>query len=208
MGQGFRGAPVEMTDVNISVGGRFDFLLPIPYRKDEASTGKSSGGTQCPRFTIHPMLRVGTGLLCLLISFASFVVVWGQSRKTHVRQTSVQSKSTATVSNPVFTPVPIFEDIAASAGLTTRHISSKDKRYVIESMSGGIGLVVCDKHGQLGGLVVNGYTLERYPQSGGPTGPLAPTDAGPTLTTTTGKAGRTPPSAAMGRLRTYRRSQE
>jgi len=36
--------------------------------------------------------------------------------------------------------VPIFRDIAAVAGLTASHISSREKYYVIESMSGGVGL--------------------------------------------------------------------
>ncbi|MFZ1130089.1 MAG: hypothetical protein WAN38_04915, partial [Terriglobales bacterium] len=38
------------------------------------------------------------------------------------------------------TAIPIFRDVAAQAGLTRSHISSPDKHYVIESMSGGIGL--------------------------------------------------------------------
>src|SRR5258708_22459986 len=64
-------------------------------------------------------------------------------------------------------PVPIFRDIAAQAGLTSSHISSREKYYVIESMSGGVGLFDCDNDGKLDIVMVNGSTVDRYKQSGG-----------------------------------------
>src|SRR5712671_6070649 len=64
-------------------------------------------------------------------------------------------------------PVPIFRDIAAQAGLTASHISSREKYYVIESMSGGVGLFDCDNDGKLDIVMVNGSTVDRYKQSGG-----------------------------------------
>ncbi|MFZ0994035.1 MAG: hypothetical protein WAN29_19195, partial [Candidatus Sulfotelmatobacter sp.] len=36
-------------------------------------------------------------------------------------------------------PLPQFEDVAQKAGLTVSHISSPDKKYIVESMSGGVG---------------------------------------------------------------------
>jgi len=65
------------------------------------------------------------------------------------------------------TPVPIFRDISASAGLTASHVSSPDKRYVIESMSGGIGLFDCDNDGRLDIVMVNGSAVDRYRKDGG-----------------------------------------
>jgi len=62
--------------------------------------------------------------------------------------------------------VPIFEEIAARAGLTISHISSPDKKYIVESMSGGVGFIDCDNSGTLSALVVNGSTVERYKQGG------------------------------------------
>jgi hypothetical protein len=62
--------------------------------------------------------------------------------------------------------VPIFEEIAARAGLTVPHISSPDKKYIVESMSGGVGFIDCDNSGTLSALVVNGSTVERYKQGG------------------------------------------
>ncbi len=71
-------------------------------------------------------------------------------------QTDVQRSKTA---QPA---VPQFEDIARQAGLTVSHISSPDKKYIVESMSGGVGLIDCDNDGKLDIITVNGSTVERY----------------------------------------------
>src|ERR1700682_2381449 len=63
-------------------------------------------------------------------------------------------------------PVPQFEDIAQKAGLTVPHISSPDKQYIVESMSGGVGLIDCDNDGKLDVITVNGSTVERYRRGG------------------------------------------
>ena len=65
-------------------------------------------------------------------------------------------------------PVPKFEDVAAELGVTAPHIATPDKRYVIESMSGGLGLFDCDNDGRPDLVVVNGSTVERYRQGGDP----------------------------------------
>jgi hypothetical protein len=62
--------------------------------------------------------------------------------------------------------VPRFEDIAARAGLTVPHISSAEKKYIVESMSGGVGLIDCDNDGRLDIIAVNGSTVERYKAGG------------------------------------------
>ncbi len=62
--------------------------------------------------------------------------------------------------------VPQFEDIAQKAGLTVPHISSPDKKYIVESMSGGVGLIDCDNDGKLDIITVNGSTVERYRHGG------------------------------------------
>src|SRR2546425_13059117 len=69
-----------------------------------------------------------------------------------------------------FPPVPTFKDIAAEVGLTASHISSVDKRYILESMSGGIGLFDCDNDGRLDIVMVNASTVERFRNGGGPMG--------------------------------------
>jgi hypothetical protein len=65
-------------------------------------------------------------------------------------------------------PVPEFEDVAEKVGLTVPHVSSPDKKYIVESMSGGVGLIDCDNDGKLDIITVNGSTVERYRQGGDP----------------------------------------
>jgi len=63
-------------------------------------------------------------------------------------------------------PLPKFVEVAQQAGLTVVHISSAEKRYIVESMSGGVGLIDCDNDGKLDIVTVNGSTVERYKQGG------------------------------------------
>jgi enediyne biosynthesis protein E4 len=63
-------------------------------------------------------------------------------------------------------PLPKFRDVAKQVGLSVSHISSPDKHYIVESMSGGVGLIDCDNRGKLDILMVNGSTVERYQQGG------------------------------------------
>jgi hypothetical protein len=78
---------------------------------------------------------------------------------------AIQAQTAAPATNSA--PLPHFEDIAARAGLNVAHISSLDKRYIIESVSGGIGLIDCDNSGKLSILAINGSNVDRYRQQGG-----------------------------------------
>src|SRR5450631_3587412 len=95
-------------------------------------------------------------------------------------------------------PVPMFRDIAAQAGLTASHISSREKYYVIESMSGGVGLFDCDNDGKLDIVMVNGSTVDRYKQGGDLLVTLWHQDAGLKFTDITEKAGLTRKGWGMG----------
>ena len=44
--------------------------------------------------------------------------------------------------------------------LTVSHISTPEKKYIVESMSGGAGLINCDNDGKLDIITVNGSTVE------------------------------------------------
>jgi hypothetical protein len=70
------------------------------------------------------------------------------------------------VNRPGFAPIPKFKDIAQSVGLTVSHISTSEKRYIIESISGGAGLFDCDDDGRLDIVTVNGSTVDRYLNGG------------------------------------------
>ena len=65
-------------------------------------------------------------------------------------------------------PLPKFNDIGREAGLTASHISSAEKKYIVESMSGGAGLIDCDDDGKLDIITVNGSTIDRFRVGGDP----------------------------------------
>jgi hypothetical protein len=76
------------------------------------------------------------------------------------------------------TPVPRFTEVAKQVGLTVSHISSPEKRYIVESMSGGAGLIDCDNDGNLDIITVNGSTIDRFRDGGDPMITLYHQDAG------------------------------
>ena len=65
-------------------------------------------------------------------------------------------------------PLPGFTEVAKQVGLTVSHISSLEKRYIVESMSGGAGLIDCDNDGNLDIITVNGSTIDRFRNGGDP----------------------------------------
>jgi hypothetical protein len=65
-------------------------------------------------------------------------------------------------------PAPGFKDVAKEVGLMVSHISTPEKKYIVESMSGGAGLIDCDNDGKLDIITVNGSTIDRYRQGGDP----------------------------------------
>ena len=69
---------------------------------------------------------------------------------------------------PPAAPVPRFEDVTKKAGITVSHLSSPDKRYIVESMSGGVGFIDCNNSGKLDIIMVNGSSVDRYKQGGDP----------------------------------------
>jgi hypothetical protein len=95
-------------------------------------------------------------------------------------------------------PLPKFEDIGEKAGLTVAHISSPDKKYIVESMSGGVGLIDCDNDGKLDIITVNGSTVQRYRQGGDPMITLYHQDADLKFTDITKPAGLTRKGWGMG----------
>lgn len=62
--------------------------------------------------------------------------------------------------------LPNFVDISQSAGLTVSNISTPEKKYMIESMSGGVGFIDCDNDGKLDVITVNGSSVDRYKEGG------------------------------------------
>ena len=102
------------------------------------------------------LLSVATGFLLIQILFA-------QGSHPSDAPSSMAKQSQTIHSSP-----PKFEDVAATSGLTVSHISSPDKKYIVESMSGGVGFIDCDNDGKLDILVVSGSTVPRYRAGGDP----------------------------------------
>jgi enediyne biosynthesis protein E4 len=88
-------------------------------------------------------------------------------------------------------PIPRFEDVGKKAGLTASHLSSPDKRYIVESMSGGVGFIDCDNDGKLDIIMVNGSSVDRYKAGGDPLITLYHQDADLHFTDITKSAGLT-----------------
>ncbi len=103
-----------------------------------------------------------------------------------------------TAANPPIVWNTHFEDIARQAGLTVAHVSSPEKHYIIESVSGGVGLFDCDNDGKLDVVVVNGSTVDRFRQGGDPMITLYHQGADMKFTDITRSAGLTAKGWGMG----------
>ncbi|HEY8226370.1 MAG TPA: CRTAC1 family protein [Pyrinomonadaceae bacterium] len=53
-----------------------------------------------------------------------------------------------------------FTDITAAAGITFKHVASPEKKYIVESMSGGVALFDYDNDGDLDIYLVNSLTVD------------------------------------------------
>lgn len=97
------------------------------------------------------------------------VLLWLQPAERGLGQT-IPGRTPAQAAAPKIVEadptLPQFEDVAQKAGLTVAHISSPDKKYVVESMSGGAGFIDCDNDGKLDIITVNGSTVQRYRDGG------------------------------------------
>ena len=99
---------------------------------------------------------------------------------------------------PAAQPIPQFEDITKRAGLTVPHNSTPEKRYIVESMSGGVGFIDCDNDGKLDILTINGSSVDRYRKGGDPMITLYHQDADLKFTDITQAAGLTRKGWGMG----------
>ena len=99
---------------------------------------------------------------------------------------------------PTAKPVTRFEDITKQAGITVPHLSAPEKRYILESMSGGVGFIDCDNDGKLDIITVNGSSVDRYRTGGDPMITLYHQDANLKFTDITKTAGLTRKGWGMG----------
>ena len=59
-----------------------------------------------------------------------------------------------------------FTDITTQAGITFKHVASPDKKYIVESMSGGVALFDYDNDGDLDIYLVNSLTVDLVKSKG------------------------------------------
>jgi enediyne biosynthesis protein E4 len=59
-----------------------------------------------------------------------------------------------------------FTDITNKAGITFKHVASPEKRYIVESMSGGVALFDYDNDGDLDIYLVNSLTVDLVKSKG------------------------------------------
>lgn len=82
-----------------------------------------------------------------------------------------------------------FIDTTGQAGITFKHVSTPEKRYIVESMSGGVALFDYDNDGQLDIYFVNSLTMDLLKSPAKPQSELYHNNGNGTFTNVTGKAG-------------------
>ncbi|MDT5121363.1 MAG: enediyne biosynthesis protein [Acidobacteriota bacterium] len=82
-----------------------------------------------------------------------------------------------------------FTDITEKAGITFRHVASPDKKYIVESMSGGVAMFDYDNDGYLDIYFVNSLTVEMVKSNVKTRSALYHNNGDGTFTDVTDKAG-------------------
>jgi hypothetical protein len=95
-------------------------------------------------------------------------------------------------------PIPQFEDITAKSGITFKHASDPAKKYIVESMSGGVILFDYDRDGWLDIYFTNAPSVEGALKGQKTPGALYHNNHDGTFTDVTEKAGVGTPCFAMG----------
>jgi hypothetical protein len=95
-------------------------------------------------------------------------------------------------------PVPQFEDITSKTGITFQHASDPSKKYIVESMSGGVILFDYDRDGWLDIYFTNAPTVAMAIKGQISKSALYHNNHDGTFTEVTAKAGLSVPCFAMG----------
>ena len=82
-----------------------------------------------------------------------------------------------------------FTDVTEKAGITFKHVSSPEKRYIVESMSGGVALFDYDNDGYLDIYFVNSLTVDLVKSNQKTRSALYHNNGDGTFTDVTNKAG-------------------
>lgn len=91
-----------------------------------------------------------------------------------------------------------FRDVSHEAGLTTSPPASLEKKYLVETMGGGIALFDCDNDGKLDIIVTNESSVDRYLKGGDSMVTLYHQDSALHFSDATGRSGLTTKGWGMG----------
>ena len=86
-------------------------------------------------------------------------------------------------------PTIRFTDITSSSGVTFKHVASPEKRYIVESMSGGVALFDYDNDGDLDLYLINSLTVDLVKSKGKTKSELYRNDGNGKFTDVSVKAG-------------------
>jgi len=95
-------------------------------------------------------------------------------------------------------PVPQLENVATAAGITFKHNTAPLKKYIVESMSGGVILIDYDRDGWPDIYFTNSPTVDQALKGAKSGGALYHNNRDGTFTDVTAKAGLTSPCFGMG----------
>src|SRR5262245_58110265 len=125
-------------------------------------------------------------LLLVVVSWQISIEVFSQGVAVPKRPAKPQPDIKLNASPPKVQ----FQDIAAKAGLTARHVTGapSEKKYIIETTGSGVALFDYDNDGWLDIFLVNGTTLEGFPRGREPINHLYRNNKNGTFTDVTEKA--------------------
>jgi len=95
-------------------------------------------------------------------------------------------------------PIPQLEDVASAAGITFKHNTAPLKKYIVESMSGGVILIDYDRDGWPDIYFTNSPTVDQALKGAKSSGALYHNNRDGTFTEVTAKSGLTTPCFGMG----------
>jgi len=100
------------------------------------------------------------------VLFRSFGKFWLAHQASRAICTALLAAICLSGASHALGQTPAFEDVAKQAGLTAAHIATPEKKYIMETMSGGVGFIDCDNDGKLDIVIANGSNVERYRNGG------------------------------------------
>jgi hypothetical protein len=111
---------------------------------------------------------------------------------------SIRLSGQAAPSQQAASDLPQLVDITDSTGIKFEHVSSSDKKYIVESMGGGVALIDYDRDGLPDIYFTNAPTVEMALAGKKARGALYHNNGDGTFTDVTDKAGVGDPCFAMG----------